>query len=532
MIGSKSPKPPSSIGAPAAHASSPDRHVASSSLTPDRATLLALVDASRAITSETEPQGVFEQITTRACSVLKAEAASLQLFDSERQQLIFQASNGRGADQLIGERFDAKLGIAGTALRTRRAIRVDNAPDDPRFFAGIDQKTNLCTQCVLAVPLIHRDRVVGVLEVVNPIGRARFNDGDLEVVEIFANLAAAAAAQAQAFDHVRRENRALRQAAPRTPIIGHSPPLMQMLQLCQTVAAATTTVLLLGETGTGKELAAKEIHALSPRRDKPFIAINCAAIQENLLESELFGHEKGAFTGATAQKPGNFELASGGTLFLDEVGEMSYPLQAKLLRVVQEREFVRVGGTRTITCDVRLIAATNRNLKEEMEAGRFREDLYYRLSVFPIELPPLRERIEDIPLLVEHFLRQIAPSLGRPVPAIDAEAITCLCDYRWPGNIRELRNIVERCALLAPDLITRKHLPPEISAGNPGPPPAAASVADGGSRLEIHERSVIVEALNAAHWNCSAAARRLGVSRDILRYRIKKHGLQPPMRAE
>jgi transcriptional regulator with GAF, ATPase, and Fis domain len=301
---------------------------------------------------------------------------------------------------------------------------------------------------------------------------------------------------------------------------------MHTLRMCQTVAAAETTVLLLGETGTGKELAARQIHALSPRCEKPFIAINCAAVQESLLESELFGHEKGAFTGATAQKPGDFELASGGTLFLDEVGEMSPALQAKLLRVVQEREFVRVGGTRRISCDARLIAATNRDLKQEMAAGRFRADLYYRLSVFPIELPPLRQRIDDVPVLVEHFLRQIAPSLGRPVPAISAEATLSLARYHWPGNIRELRNIVERCALLATDLIGLEHLPPEIATGNsqaatvPVPQPDA-------SQLDTQERSMIVDALNASRWNCSAAARRLGISRDILRTKIKKHGLRP-----
>jgi transcriptional regulator with GAF, ATPase, and Fis domain len=495
-------------------------------MTPDRATLLALFEATRAITNETEPQGVFDQITARVCAILKSEAASLQLLDPERQQLIFQASCGPGAEQLIGQRFDAKLGIAGKALRTRRALRVDNAPGDPSFFAGIDKKTLLSTRSILAVPLIVGDRVVGVLEAINPVGRERFNDADLELVQIFASLAAGAASQAQAFDHVKRENRAFSQAAGKSQIVGRSPAILHTLQMCQTVAAATTTVLLLGETGTGKELAAKQIHALSPCCDKPFIAINCAAVQENLLESELFGHEKGAFTGALAQKPGVFELASGGTLFLDEVGEMSQALQAKLLRVLQEREFVRVGGTRKICSDARVIAATNRNLKQEMAAGRFREDLYYRLSVFPIELPPLRQRIDDVPLLIDHFLRQIAPSIGRPAPAISAEAMKHLTRYQWPGNIRELRNIVERCALLAGEVVGPEHLPIEITAAD-SPPASSSPPPPDASQLAIQERSIIVEALNASQWNCSAAARRLGITRDILRTRIKKHGLKP-----
>jgi transcriptional regulator with GAF, ATPase, and Fis domain len=243
----------------------------------------------------------------------------------------------------------------------------------------------------------------------------------------------------------------------------------------------------------------------------------------------LFGHEKGAFTGATNQHLGKFELAGGGTLFLDEVSEMSPPLQAKLLRVVQEREFTRVGGTRTITCDVRLIAATNRDLKRETEAGRFREDLYYRLNVFPIVLPPLRERVEDVPLLVEQFLRDIAPSLGRETPKVSDDVMACLAGYRWPGNIRELRNIIERGALLASKLILPEHLPPEIAACCSRSAGVDAAPSEGGSQLEQHERSMIVEALDASKWNCSAAARGLGISRDVLRYRMKKHRLQPPV---
>jgi transcriptional regulator with GAF, ATPase, and Fis domain len=329
---------------------------------------------------------------------------------------------------------------------------------------------------------------------------------------------------------------------PAPHLIGASAALRRVRALCHKVAATDMTVLLCGETGSGKEVAAREIHAASPRRAKPFIAVNCAALSEHLVESELFGHEKGAFTGATGQKPGRFELADGGTLFLDEIGEMPAPLQAKLLRAVEERACVRVGGTRPVSFDVRLIAATNRDLKREAEAGRFRQDLYYRLSVFPIELPPLRLRVEDVRPLAEHFLGRIAPSLGAAAaagpPGVSEAAVTCLTAYHWPGNIRELRNVIERGALLAGGQpIAPEHLPPEIAAAAASaataPPGAGAA---GGSRLEDQERSLLVEALEQSGWNQSAAARRLRITRDCCRSRMKKYGLsisggEPPTSA-
>jgi len=376
---------------------------------------------------------------------------------------------------------------------------------------------------------------MGVVEVINPKGRDDFTTRDLELLKVFANLAAVAASHAQAYDQVSRQNRGLREAMPSFEIVGRSTALHRVIELCKKVALSNATVLLYGETGTGKELAARAIHEFSPRRDKPFIAINCAALPESLLESELFGHEKGAFTGATGQKLGRFELADGGSLFLDEIGELSQSIQVKLLRVLQEREFVRVGGTQTITCDVRIITATNRDLKSEMHEGRFREDLYYRLNVFPITLPPLRERVEDLPELVDYFIRQVAPSLGVSQARMGDEALTQLMRYEWPGNIRELRNVVERCTLLAGDEPIRpEHLPPEIgqSTANLLTSDALSSgggeKGGGGSRLADHEKALILKALDETNWNQSAAARNLGITRDHLRYRIKKYKLSKP----
>jgi len=294
-------------------------------------------------------------------------------------------------------------------------------------------------------------------------------------------------------------------------------------------------VMVTGETGSGKELVARTVHDLSDRSDKPFIALNCAALPESLLDSELFGHEKGAFTGATEQKMGRFELADGGTLFLDELGEMNHATQVKLLRVLQEREFVRVGGTVTITCDVRIVAATNRDLKAESDAGRFRSDLYYRLSVFPIHVPPLRDRVTDLPLLVDHFVNQVIPSLGVDPPRVSDESLAALMRYDSPGNIRELRNVIERSTLLATDgVIDVEHLPPEIVAAegpatdvlpDQGGGKATSGDNKGGSKLADHERALVENALRENNWNQSAAARQLGISRDNLRYRVKKYGL-------
>ena len=493
----------------------------------DRKTLLAIVEASSAILDQIELAQVLSQIAEQAAGVLGAEGASVLLLDSSGRELVFHAATGPKGDELRGTRFDSTLGIAGQAVKTRRALRVDDVHSNRNFFPGIDAKTQLRTQTIIAAPLIHHDEVIGVVEVFNPSksDSAGERDRELELVKVFANLAAAAARNAKAYDQVSKQNVALKQSQPVTMMIGKSAAISQVLELCNKVAKTDATVLLQGETGSGKEVAARMIHELSGRKDQPFVAINCAAVAQTLFESELFGHEKGAFTDAREQRLGRFELADGGTLFLDEISEVSLESQVKLLRVLQERQFERVGGTKTVSCDVRIIAATNRDLKQEMQAGRFREDLYYRLEVFPIMLPPLRERTEDIALLVEHFSQVVAPSLGHATPRPSEEAMGCLLRYGWPGNVRELRNIVERCALLATGMVVEVgDLPGEISGVGAGGGDKATS-ALGDSALARQEKALLVEALNHENWNQSAAARRLGISRDNLRYRVKKYGL-------
>ena len=494
----------------------------------NEATLAALLEASSAINATLELPATLQEIAAAAARVLDAEASSVLLLDSIRQKLVFRAAVGNRAPILLGEAFDAKLGIAGRVASEGKPMLVPDVRQSPDFFSGIDDKSSFRTRGLVAAPMIYRGVVVGVIEVLNRRNDAPFGEHDLEVLQVFGNLAASSVSRAQAHEAVKRENRALRvNALPEDAIIGASESLRGVMALVERVATTNATVLLLGETGTGKELTARSVHLRSDRRKRPFIAINCAALPETLLESELFGHEAGAFTGATAQKLGRFELAEGGTLFLDEIGDVSHSTQIKLLRVLQEREFVRVGGTKTVACDVRIIAATNRDLKKAISAGEFREDLFYRLNVFPIQLPPLRERRDDIPLLAEHFVAMTAREMKRPAPALSAEALQCLVGYSWPGNIREMRNIIERAVLMSDaGVITPAHLPVEV-AGKTGAVVAESSNA-GESSLAGFEKTMVLRALEAANWNQTQAAKALGISRDNLRYRIKKYYLKKP----
>jgi len=339
---------------------------------------------------------------------------------------------------------------------------------------------------------------------------------------------------------LHEENRQLREALGQRyqfeNIVANSPGMQEVLATVEQVAPTNSTVLLGGESGVGKDMIARAIHQHSRRVSGPFIKINCTAIPENLLESELFGYEKGAFTGAGAAKPGKFELADNGTIFLDEIGDMPGSLQAKLLRVLQEREFERLGGTRTIKVDVRVVAATNQDLRAALEQGTFREDLYYRLNVVPISIPPLREHKEDIPYLVDHFIRRFAQSSGKTIEGVTPEAMKLLVDFHWPGNIRELENILERAVVMAagPKIdVGDIHLDIDAPAGSQAGAAPSAATATGsailflpeGMTLEQFEDKLIREALQRAGGNKSQAARMLGLSRNALRYRLSKIGV-------
>jgi DNA-binding NtrC family response regulator len=319
----------------------------------------------------------------------------------------------------------------------------------------------------------------------------------------------------------RRENQALKEAEasglPPEELIFAGEAMAEVCRLVKDVAGTTATVMINGESGTGKELIARALHLLSSRKKGSFIPLNCAAIPENLLESELFGHERGAFTGAVQARQGKFELAQGGTIFLDEIGEMPMLLQAKLLRVIQERTFERVGGSREIKADVRIVAATHRDLAVEVQEKRFREDLFYRLNVFPLRLPPLRERRDALPLLAEYFIRRFSRDMGKKPARIEPEALKRLKDHDWPGNIRELQNALERAVIIAGGSISVAHLPEGVASGPQG------RLDEG--LLKSKEREAIMLVLRKSGGNRRKAAEELGISRRTLQYRLKEYGL-------
>ncbi len=336
--------------------------------------------------------------------------------------------------------------------------------------------------------------------------------------------------KALAMTRLVAENRVLREELERqydfSAIIGTSPQVVEILRLAGDVAVTNATALISGESGTGKELLARAIHYNSGRAGHPFVAINCATLPENLLESELFGYESGAFTGAEKRKIGRFELAAGGSLFLDEIGEMTLAVQVKVLRVLELREFSRLGGTETLRADVRLITATNRDLADLVAKRQFRDDLYYRIHVFPITIPPLRERTQDILPLARHFLLELMESTGKVVTDIRPEARRILLNYGWPGNVRELKNVLERAVILTQDnTIGPEHLPVRLQEERVSRPNVAVSLPPQGLSLEDVERSLLQQALEHSRHNKSQAARLLGLSRATLRYRLTKFGL-------
>ena len=312
-------------------------------------------------------------------------------------------------------------------------------------------------------------------------------------------------------------------------IVGRHPTIEKLHGLIAQVARTPTTVLITGESGTGKELVARAIHHQGPRREGPFIAVNPAAIAETLIESDLFGHERGAFTGAHQRKLGKFELAQGGTLFLDEIGALRSELQAKLLRVLQEREVERVGGTRPVNIDVRFIAATNTNLKEAVVSGAFREDLYYRLNVVPVVVPPLRERIQDVPLLVEHFIRRDNRRFHKRVDGLSPEALAALNAYRWPGNVRELENVIERCVVLAEGpIIQLNDLPLDVSLPQQATKVRAAEALPLNEATDQFEQQIVLRVLERVGWNLTEAGRILEIHRNSLRVKLARWGIRAP----
>lgn len=459
----------------------------------------------------------------------------VSLLDADSNELRIVASHG--LDETAARRVTYKIGegITGRVVQSGKPIVVPQVSREPLFLDRLAvRKRSLKSQelTFVCVPIVVNRKPLGALGVDIKYTPER----DYERVTGFLSIIAAMIAQAIKVDHLIEADRRrlldenihlkqeLRERYDFSHIIGNSNPLRQVYEQVTQVARTNTTVLLRGESGTGKELIAHAVHYNSLRAHKPFVKVSCAALPETLIESELFGYEKGAFTGAHSRKKGRFELADGGTLFLDEIGDLNMSTQIKLLRVLQEREFERLGGTETIKINVRLVAATNRDLEQAMSAGQFREDLYYRLNVFTIFMPPLRERKSDVLLLADHFLEKFSREHNKNVKRISTPAIDMLASYHWPGNVRELENIIERAVLLCETgVIHGHHLPPTLQTAERSGTITRLSL---DAAVQAYESDLIQDALKTTRGNRKRAAQLLDTTERILGYKVKKYGIE------
>ena len=495
--------------------------------------LESLIELNQLLLSTVEPEETLALILEAAIRLFEVEGCSLALLDVTAQQLVFVAMAGPAK----AEEFRVALGqgIAGWVAQTGEAVVCNDVSQDTRFFKGIDRQTGHTTRSILCVPLRQGDLIIGVIEVINTSREEGFTDEDLQLLMAFGRLAGAAITHTQAFVRVRSAGAAFQEVVQdRYRLVqGNSPAMQTVLHMAHTVATTNTTVLLLGESGTGKEVVARALHQWSPRAEQPFVPVNCVALTPELLASELFGHEKGAFTGATAQKKGKFEVADGGTIFLDEIGDLAPDLQTKLLRVVQDKEFQRVGGVKDIRANVRLLAATNRDLRQAMQRGAFREDLYYRLNVVAITLPPLRDRQADIPALAHYFLDRFCREMSRPRLEITPAAMQALQSYHWPGNVRELQNVIERAVVLTTGAhVTEADFPAELRQAVRAPRGLAALLEGIDDALPLAEaidafkRARVRQALEMEAGNQALAAKRLGVQPSNLSRLLQTLGLR------
>ena len=508
-----------------------------------------LREVSSRINTTLVPAEIYEIVLHTMRDLFGFSHALILLLDESAGTLSVAACGGY-SEPCVGARVEVGVGVIGTVAKRKKMMRVGNLGQQRTYVEAIRREmeeagrpprvealptlpglTNAESQ--LAIPLLVGERLVGVF-FVESAERRVFSERDETLVTIVANLCASAIHNALLYRRTKDELGVVKELRAKeaghydlSDIAGGSPAIVRVRDLLAKVARSpASTILITGENGTGKDLAAKVIHHLSARAQAPFMNITCSALAEALLESELFGHQKGAFTDAHRDKKGLLELADGGSVFLDEIGEMSVGLQAKLLRFLEEKTFKRVGGSQDVRVDVRIIAATNRDLARMVRDGGFREDLYYRLRVLPVELPPLRERPGDVKDLARGFLRQFCAEFNKDLAELPADVLAELTAYPWPGNVRELRNAIERAVLLSdgPRLKPEdfRVSPPASSA------PGALRLPAEGLRFEELERDLVIQALERAGWNRARAAKLLGMPRDWLRYRMEKLDLRPP----
>ncbi|MQY51806.1 sigma-54 interaction domain-containing protein [Rhodocyclus gracilis] len=499
-----------------------------------RTALLPLLYEMSRITSESGDLSHILNVLLRLMQRhMKVVRAMVSLYDPGTGKIFVHESVGLSEEEAAKGVYRLGEGITGKVVETGKSIVVPRIGEEPNFLnrTGSREHADTSGLSFLCVPILRGRKVMGTISAERLYDDRRLLNLDVEILSVLATVTAQAVelylvehlTTARLADENQRLRSALKQRFRPTNLIGNSKPMQDVYQLVERVTKSRTTVLLLGESGVGKELVASAIHYNSANTGGPFVKFNCASLPESVIESELFGHEKGSFTGATALRRGRFEDADGGTIFLDEVGEMSLPMQAKLLRVLQERSFERVGGNTTIKVELRILAATNRDLAEMVRQGTFREDLYYRLNVFPITIPPLRERGQDIIALADHFVARFSREMAIPVERISTPAINMLLCYHWPGNVRELENVIERAMLLAENgVIHGYNLPASLQL------PVVAESGESGSldsKLAAVEYEMIVDALKAHHGNATLAAEQLGLTRRILGLRMGKYHL-------
>lgn len=508
--------------------------------------LSTLYEISQALNSRLDLEAVMNQVLEVLHQKMGMERGTLTLLDPEKRELFIQVAHGLEKEEIERGRYQIGEGITGKVVAAGEPIVVPNVGNEPLFLnrtkaRGDIKRGNIAFICV---PIKLDQQTIGALSVDRLFRENTSFEEDVRLLSIIGSMVAQAVRVHQMREKekekITHENILLKQELKKkfrpTNIIGESKRMSDVFASIQLVSETKATVMLRGESGTGKELVAHAIHYSSGRSDGPFIKVSCAALPDTLLESELFGYEKGAFTGALTSKIGRFEMANGGTVFLDEIGDIPLTTQVKLLRVLQEKEFERLGGTQTIRIDFRLITATNKDLEAEVKAGRFREDLYYRLNVIPIFLPSLRERCEDIPLLVNHFLQIANRENRKNVKYISQEAMDYLMNYSWPGNVRELENAVERAVILCPgdtllpDLFPIPGVKPSALHSQPAGRSSSMDFALGNGSLsetvEGLERHLIQQALDQCQGNQRRAAKLLGITERIFGYKIKKYRLK------
>ncbi len=497
--------------------------------------LSLLFQISQTLGKTIDLMDVAAQILDLTATHMGMVRGTITVLNRQTGEIYIEAAHGLSNTQKERGRYRSGEGVTGKVVETGSPAVVPKISDEPQFLDRTGGRKGYKRKDIsfICVPIKQGQETIGALSADRLFEEGVELEEDVRLLSIIASMIAQAVKLRQSAEEERhrlleenqRLQHQLKQRFRPSNIVGNSKGMQSVYDMIAQVAHTDTTILIRGESGTGKELVAHAIHYNSPRAAKPFIKVNCGALPETVVESELFGHEKGAFTGAIATRKGRFELAHGGTIFLDEIGDLSPMTQIKLLRVLQEKEFERVGGTVTIKSDVRVLAATNRNLESLIEDGRFREDLYYRLNVFPIHIPALRERRTDIPLLADFFIERYNKANEKAIKRISTRAIDMLMSYHWPGNVRELENCLERAVLLSSDSVIHGHqLPPSLQTAESSGTQHMGTLQ---ATLESVERDLLNDALKLARGNRAKAARALGISERIMGLRVSKYGIKP-----